>query len=1046
MSNLNIFRNMLATSNNSGNGNFNNIKINNANCNELFVNGISFDKFSSNNLMSITTIPNGSPNCPDGGINVKVYVDRNDNNKVDQSELLQSINLCNGLTILSSTFNCPPKEGCILVYNSNNSSVGVSNKIKTGNNDISFNALTNFSGIFNSVSQIFNLGNLSNSVDLFGSGVSLPSGTFNSTNINLKSNVTLTSDSVNIGNSTGTVNLISNNLDVKGDLNAGNSNNDFYINSNNLCLNKDNYSTSFNSSNTLNIFSANTNINKTFGVNTLANNSNTYFTSNNLNLIVSNSCDITASNKINVSANTLNINSSGNDSGITVFNNNTGSFNLTSDNINFNTESINIGNTNGVSNVLLSGSNINIGNQTSSFNIGSIGILIGDLCLFGSNIVTSSFSFNNGFDFTVNSSNSIDLCDTVSLCANNNLFIKGGKSNFVANNIKVGNQQTNLSMSGSTVNIGTNFGKVIIDNTNTNTINLNGTNLISSKCTTFNTNGNLNIDSNSVFFTSNSQSNIINLGNNTYSDITFNGISNLFYPKNSFAISLDNISSTLGIVGNTVNLSSDNDTSGFFFGSNSLISKLNINSGNLGSVNINKTFGKTDIYSNTFNFNSSINNVNTNNGNVNIGNNQSKINLYNDFVLEGDNMFTGSVVSKMDFNASVVDIHNPNFLSNINLDGSSININSNPNSGNTTIGSSSSLAKFNSNNNIFNNLQFSSNINGIVCIDYLNNKIISQNPLFKVSGNNININDTSNFPVELTGSSLNLNINNLPNKTTEQNVLFYNNGNISYGQINNSSFDNYYGNGADGDITISGNVTLSRDMFYNNLTVTQSGVLTTAGYRIFVKNTLIVNGTIRNNAVSNASLNSPGIGALGGVGCSFNPGGNGRLSGGANTAFSTVLFTNFTTICKGGDAGSVAAPGVGFNSSNNSTNINMITKPLTIVTSLNQRIDIAGGSGGAAQTIADGSAGGGGGGVVSICCRSISGTGFIEAKGSNAFSSGTPAGGGGGGTIIVKSDSFISANQAAVTNLIGTSITLNVSGGLGATGGNNGNFGYIAIF
>ena len=55
------------------------------------------------------------------------------------------------------------------------------------------------------------------------------------------------------------------------------------------------------------------------------------------------------------------------------------------------------------------------------------------------------------------------------------------------------------------------------------------------------------------------------------------------------------------------------------------------------------------------------------------------------------------------------------------------------------------------------------------------------------------------------------------------------------------------GDGADGDVTISGNTTLTRDMFYNSLTVNAGVVLTTDGYRIFVKGTCNVLGTVRNN-------------------------------------------------------------------------------------------------------------------------------------------------------------------------------------------------------
>ena len=39
-----------------------------------------------------------------------------------------------------------------------------------------------------------------------------------------------------------------------------------------------------------------------------------------------------------------------------------------------------------------------------------------------------------------------------------------------------------------------------------------------------------------------------------------------------------------------------------------------------------------------------------------------------------------------------------------------------------------------------------------------------------------------------------------------------------------------FGDGSDGDITISGNTTLTRDMFYNSLTVNNGITLTTDGF------------------------------------------------------------------------------------------------------------------------------------------------------------------------------------------------------------------------
>ena len=49
-----------------------------------------------------------------------------------------------------------------------------------------------------------------------------------------------------------------------------------------------------------------------------------------------------------------------------------------------------------------------------------------------------------------------------------------------------------------------------------------------------------------------------------------------------------------------------------------------------------------------------------------------------------------------------------------------------------------------------------------------------------------------------------------------------------------SGNDAVYGNGADGDVTISGTVTLTRDMHYNTLTVPLGHILLTSGFKVFV--------------------------------------------------------------------------------------------------------------------------------------------------------------------------------------------------------------------
>ena len=50
--------------------------------------------------------------------------------------------------------------------------------------------------------------------------------------------------------------------------------------------------------------------------------------------------------------------------------------------------------------------------------------------------------------------------------------------------------------------------------------------------------------------------------------------------------------------------------------------------------------------------------------------------------------------------------------------------------------------------------------------------------------------------------------------------------------------DEIYGFGQDGNVTITADTTLARDMFYNDLSINSSCTLDTNGYRVFVRGTL----------------------------------------------------------------------------------------------------------------------------------------------------------------------------------------------------------------
>lgn len=62
--------------------------------------------------------------------------------------------------------------------------------------------------------------------------------------------------------------------------------------------------------------------------------------------------------------------------------------------------------------------------------------------------------------------------------------------------------------------------------------------------------------------------------------------------------------------------------------------------------------------------------------------------------------------------------------------------------------------------------------------------------------------------------------------------------------VQKTGTDKLFGAGSDGTVTISTNTSLSRDMYYANLTVNSSVTLFTNGFKVFVSGNLVNNGTI----------------------------------------------------------------------------------------------------------------------------------------------------------------------------------------------------------
>jgi hypothetical protein len=208
--------------------------------------------------------------------------------------------------------------------------------------------------------------------------------------------------------------------------------------------------------------------------------------------------------------------------------------------------------------------------------------------------------------------------------------------------------------------------------------------------------------------------------------------------------------------------------------------------------------------------------------------------------------------------------------------------------------------------------------------------------------------------------------------------------------------DDIYGSGADLDATISGNATMSSDMYYYNLTVNGGVTLNTGGYRLFVKNVL----TMGASSVIGLPGGSSATGTLKGGGAA---GANTTNSLGGNGASATA--TAITAAAGGSVYYKYPEQAIrGWN----------VTASATTPTYLE------GGAGGT----------GVGGGVVIVAARYIStgGACTISATGGAA---------GGGGAII-----FVSSNDEATFNAQ-THLSLDVTKGTG--GGSDGTAIYLEV-
>lgn len=273
-------------------------------------------------------------------------------------------------------------------------------------------------------------------------------------------------------------------------------------------------------------------------------------------------------------------------------------------------------------------------------------------------------------------------------------------------------------------------------------------------------------------------------------------------------------------------------------------------------------------------------------------------------------------------------------------------------------------------------------------------------------------------------------------------------------EIDGFSSGNIFGDGSDGAVIISSNTTLTRDMYYTDLTINSTFTLDTGGYRIFGNGVLINNGTIRNNG-ANASGTTGGSGGAGGSLKSGGTGGaGGNITAGGNAGGggggAGIVFISFREISVqgviqaiGGNGGNAVVPSSGSLSQSSGTAGGVGTA----------RVLGAGTGGTGGQTTQGPQAGGAGGSITSsasilayripaIIFPMVDWFNLVALSGGSgggggAYAFNSPAGtggggGGGGGTVFIFYQVLTNPTTPTVTG--GSGGTLAGSAANGAAG------------
>jgi len=274
-------------------------------------------------------------------------------------------------------------------------------------------------------------------------------------------------------------------------------------------------------------------------------------------------------------------------------------------------------------------------------------------------------------------------------------------------------------------------------------------------------------------------------------------------------------------------------------------------------------------------------------------------------------------------------------------------------------------------------------------------------------------------------------------------------GTIRIQETDTSSFPTniFFGDGSDGNVTISSNTTLTRDMYYNNLTIADTFTLNTANFDVYVMGTLTQQGTGK-------LANNGGAGGNGGNA-------SGATGGSAGTAGSAVAVGTSPA----GQDGVVGQAGVTQPANNDGSNGVNGTNGSAVTNALGStgKTASASGGGGSGSQGSGGSAGtnGTGGAVtgskaslrdpITASVMSVLVSGTMTAFSNNGQNGGTGSGAGGGGnTAVGKSggggggsggggaEAGFMAVFAKNIVTVGTNTFFQAKGGAGGNGGNGG--------